>query len=119
MHIATLLLDDDRSFDDGRPCFVARTAEDAQSVFLDKDGNTRTDVRVDELWLDFVLRVGSGADFAQFAARNARAGTPLDIGVVNIHSSSFMGAALMEGILLSAGYKVYRADLGSGTPLIR
>lgn len=117
MHIATLLIDDDRDFTDGRDVVVARYLAVAEEIFFTDDGSVRPDVRVDEVWLDFVLGGGeSGNDFARMAVRAAQAGTPLNIGVIHTHSESWGGCALMEETLEGGGYSVHRADLDLERP---
>lgn len=112
MHISTLLIDDERSFTDGREAVVARHLAVAEEIFFTDEGDVRPDVRVDEVWLDFVLGGGeSGNDFARTAARAARNGTPLNVGIFYTHTTSFAGAALMAETLEDAGYTVERIDL--------
>jgi len=106
-----LLIDDERSFADGREATVITRSDDAIEHFTDEDGNYNG-VAYDEVWLDFVLvGSGSGGDVAMFASRMAHRGTPLNVGMFKIHTSSWGGAALMQQVLEAAGYKTQRVDI--------
>ena len=97
-----ILIDDLRSFADGRPAFVARTS--AAGVWL---LNRYRDQRLDELWLDHDL----GADdtiwpVVEVLERAAFDGRPFEIGAVVIHSANPVGVAKMAQALRHWGYRV-------------
>ncbi|GAA3455561.1 cyclic-phosphate processing receiver domain-containing protein [Dactylosporangium matsuzakiense] len=104
-----VLIDDLRSFADGRAAAVARTS--AAGVALLERYRGR---RVDELWLDHDL---GGADtiwpVVEVLERAAFDEHPFDIGVVNIHSANPAGAAKMAQALRRWGYRV---RLAAGSP---
>jgi hypothetical protein len=103
-----LLIDDMRSFLDGRAAQVARTSA-AGVEALQRLGTER----LDELWLDHDL---GGDDtiwpVIELLERAAFEGHPFDIGVVYIHSANPAGAARMVQALDRWGYHI-RAVSGS------
>ncbi|MET3425369.1 hypothetical protein BJ973_004581 [Actinoplanes tereljensis] len=101
-----LLVDDLRSFIDGRVAEVARTS-DAGVTLLERYRNQR----LDELWLDHDL----GEDdtiwpVVEVLERAAFDGRPFDIGVINIHSANPAGAAKMAQALRRWEYRVVIAS---------
>lgn len=104
-----LLIDDLRSFVDGREAEVARTSS-AGVELLERH---RTD-RLDELWLDHDL---GGDDtiwpVVELLERAAFDGHPFDVGAIIIHSANPAGAAKMVQVLRRWGYPV-RAAPGAG-----
>jgi hypothetical protein len=102
VEIRVVLVDDLRSFIDGRPAEIARTSKDGVRL-LDQF----RDQRLDELWLDHDL----GQDdtiwpVVEVLERAAFDGRPLDIGVVNIHSANPAGVTKMAQALRRWGYRV-------------
>jgi hypothetical protein len=97
-----ILIDDLRSFVDGRSAEVARTS--AAGVDLLERCHGR---RVDELWLDHDL---GGEDtiwpVVEVLERAAFDEQPFDIGVVYIHSANPPGAAKIGQALGRWGYRV-------------
>jgi hypothetical protein len=97
-----ILVDDLRSFTDGRHAEVARTST-AGVELLERHQHQR----VDELWLDHDL---GGDDtiwpVVEVLERAAFDGRPYDIGVVTIHSANPAGAAKMAQALRRWGYRV-------------
>jgi hypothetical protein len=103
-----ILVDDLRSFLDGREAEVARTSSSGVELLA----RHRTD-RVDELWLDHDL---GGDDtiwpVVEILERAAFEGRPLDVGIIVIHSANPAGAAKMVQVLRHWGYRV-RAAAGA------
>ena len=108
---AIVLIDDLRSFVDGRTAEVARTSS-AGVELLDRHRSHR----LDELWLDHDL----GDDdtiwpVVEVLERAAFEGRPFDVGVVIIHSANPAGAAKMAQVLRRWNYPVHVA---SGDPAV-
>ncbi len=101
----TLLVDDVRSFRDGRPCLVARSS--AAGVLLLRRFAQQ---RIDHLWLDHDL---AGQDTIWPVIRlledAALADEPYDIGLVHIHAARSGPAHQMGVALRRAGYRVVRS----------
>jgi hypothetical protein len=97
-----LLIDDLRSFVDGRRAEVARTSA-AGVALLSRYRHER----VDELWLDHDL---GGDDtiwpVVEILERAAFDGEPFDIGLITIHSANPAGAPKMAQALRHWGYRV-------------
>ncbi|MET8283092.1 cyclic-phosphate processing receiver domain-containing protein [Micromonospora sp. NPDC005174] len=106
-----VLIDDLRSFADGRRAEVARTS--AAGVDLLCRYRYR---RLDELWLDHDL---GGDDtiwpVVQILERAAFDNRPFDVGVINVHSANPAGAAKITQVLRHWGYRV---RVASGTTKI-
>ena len=100
--MTVILIDDLRSFGDGRTAEVARTS--AAGVDLLAGHRAR---RIDELWLDHDL---GGDDtiwpVVEILERAAFEEQPFDIGVVNVHSANPAGAARIARALRRWGYPV-------------
>ncbi|MFI7304692.1 cyclic-phosphate processing receiver domain-containing protein [Micromonospora aurantiaca] len=97
-----LLVDDLRSFVDGRRAAIARTsAAGAELLERHRDGH------IDELWLDHDM---GGDDtvwpVVEILERAAFENRPFDIGVVHVHSSNPGGAAKIAQVLRRWGYRV-------------
>jgi hypothetical protein len=97
-----VLVDDLRSFVDGRSAEIARTS--AAGVGLLEGYRDR---RLDELWLDHDL----GEDdtiwpVVEILERAAFGDRPFDIGVINVHSANPAGAAKIAQVLRHWGYRV-------------
>lgn len=106
-----LLIDDDRTFRDGREYTLITSSRGAIEHFSNADG-TAKDIFYDEVWLDFSLLGGDSImDFIFFASRAAAKGNPLKVGCFVIHTSSWAGATLMGQVLSEAGYAHQRFDL--------
>lgn len=103
-----VIVDDLRSFVDGRAAEVARTSSSGIELLA----RYRTE-RVDELWLDHDL---GGDDtiwpVVETLERAAFEGQPFDVGVIVIHSANPAGAAKMAQVLRHWGYHV-RAAVGA------
>jgi hypothetical protein len=101
-----LLVDDLRSFVDGRNAEVARTSA-AGVELLER----HRDQRVDELWLDHDL---GGDDtiwpVVELLEKAAFDGHPFDLGVITIHSANPAGATRMAQALRHWGYRVRMAS---------
>ncbi|WP_433261563.1 cyclic-phosphate processing receiver domain-containing protein [Micromonospora vinacea] len=101
-----LLVDDLRSFVDGRSAEVARTsAAGVRLLHRYRDG------RLDELWLDHDL----GEDdtiwpVVEVLERAAFEGRPYDIGVIKVHSANPGGASRIAQVLRHWGYRVHVAS---------
>ncbi|MEU6077171.1 cyclic-phosphate processing receiver domain-containing protein [Micromonospora sp. NPDC047074] len=107
-----VLIDDLRSFVDGRGAEVARTSGAGIALL-----SRYEDQRLDELWLDHDL----GEDdtiwpVVEVLERAAFEGRPFDIGIINIHSANPAGGARMALALRRWGYRVRElsgsADVG-------
>lgn len=101
-----VLVDDLRSFVDGRSADVARTST-AGVELLERCH----DQRLDELWLDHDL----GEDdtiwpVVEVLERAAFEGRPFDVGLINIHSANPAGVAKMAQALRRWGYRVHIAS---------
>jgi hypothetical protein len=97
-----LLIDDLRSFVDGRESAVARTSA-AGVELLERH---RTD-RLDELWLDHDLGENDTVwPVVEVLERAAFDGRPFDVGAIIIHSANPAGAAKMAQVLRHWGYPV-------------
>ncbi|WP_408640396.1 cyclic-phosphate processing receiver domain-containing protein [Salinispora pacifica] len=97
-----VLIDDLRSFVDGRGAQVARTS--AAGVELLERCRDR---RLDELWLDHDL--GGDDTIWPVVAVLERAAfdkRPFDVGVINVHSANPAGAAKIAQVLRHWGYRV-------------
>ncbi len=97
-----VLIDDLRSFVDGRKAHVARTSADGIELL----GRYR-DLHLDELWLDHDLgqddTIWPVVEVLERAAFEDRA---FDIGVVVVHSANPAGAAKIALVLQRWGYPV-------------
>jgi hypothetical protein len=106
-----VLIDDLRSFIDGRPAEVARTSS-AGVELLDRHRGRR----LDELWLDHDLgeddTIWPVVEVLERAAFECR---PFDVGVVIIHSANPAGAAKMAQALRRWNYPV---RVASGDPRV-
>ncbi|WP_018254526.1 cyclic-phosphate processing receiver domain-containing protein [Salinispora mooreana] len=104
-----VLVDDLRSFVDGRSADVVRTST-AGAELLERC----RDQRLDELWLDHDLGEGDTIwPFVEVLERAAFDGRPFDVGVINIHSANPTGAAKMAQALRRWGYRV---NIASNSP---
>tara|TARA_B100001146_G_scaffold101880_1_gene90243 strand:+ start:512 stop:850 length:339 start_codon:yes stop_codon:yes gene_type:complete len=90
--MVSLLLDDERSFRDGRDIMVARTVQEAVSLTEGLD-------ELDELWLDYVLRFEDTTDYLRTLSDRAREGRPLKLHKVYIHTSSWGAVDLLKSWL--------------------
>lgn len=103
-----VLVDDLRSFWDGRRAQVARTSAAGVELLVQYRGR-----RLDELWLDHDLGAGDTVwPVVEVLERAAFDGHRFDIGVVNVHSANPVGAARIVQVLRRWGYQV-RAVSGS------
>lgn len=104
-----VLIDDLRSFVDGRPADVARTSVAGIELLQRRRAH-----RLDELWLDHDL---GGEDTVwpviELLERAASEGASFDIGTVYVHSSNPPGA---RRIVQSLGRLGYDVRLVSGSP---
>jgi len=100
-----VLVDDLRSFTDGRAAEVARTSVAGVAVLQRCRGE-----RVDELWLDHDLGENDTIwPVVEFLERAAFEGHPVDVGVIYIHSANPSGAAKMALVLRRWGYLAHAA----------
>jgi hypothetical protein len=100
----TVLVDDVRGFRDERPALVARSSQEAQTL-LEELG----DARIDDLWLDHDL-VGDDTirPVVDWMVKRAKAGSPLHVGQIHIHSSNVAAGHWMRLELEAADYRVTR-----------
>lgn len=107
-----VLVDDLRSFVDGRIADVVRTSAAAVELL-----QRYRDQRIDELWLDHDL---GGDDtvwpVVEILERAAFDDRPLDIGTVYVHSANPAGAAKIAQVLRHWGYRVH---IAAGSPDLR
>lgn len=101
----TVLVDDVRGFRDERPALVARSSKEALRL-LDELGRSR----IDDLWLDHDL-VGDDTirPVIDQLVQLAKAGSPLNVRQIHIHSSNVGASHWMEVELRRAGYPVVRS----------
>ena len=103
-----ILVDDLRSFVDGRAAEIARTSAEGVEAL-----HRHREARIDELWLDHDLggddTIWPVVEVLEMAAFEGR---PFDIGVVLVHSANPPGVAKMLQALRRWGYEV-RATTGS------
>ena len=101
----TVLVDDVRDFKDQRPALVARSSPEALRLLDELEGE-----RIDHLWLDHDL---TGQDtigpVVDLLVHRARAGTPLDVGQIHIHTANIGAGLKMDIVLRAAGYPVVRS----------
>jgi hypothetical protein len=100
-----VLIDDLRSFVDGRAAEVARSSTAGIDLL-----NRHRDERLDELWLDHDLGGGDTIwPVVEVLERAAFDGRPFDVGVIVVHSANPAGAAKMAQALRHWGYRVRMA----------
>lgn len=101
----TVLVDDVRSFRDGRPCRVARSSAEGVALMTEL-----REQRIQHLWLDHDL-VGDDTIWpvVHLLDDAALAGRPFDVGVVHVHASRAGPAHQMQVSLRRAGYVVERS----------
>lgn len=98
-----ILVDDLRSFTDGRSAEVARTSVAGLALL-----QAHRDKRVDELWLDHDLGENDTIwPVVEVLEHAAFEGHPFDISAVYIHSANPSGAAKMAQALRRWGYHVH------------
>jgi hypothetical protein len=108
----TVLVDDVRGFKDGRPALIARSSQEALNL-LEELGTTR----IDDLWLDHDL-IGDDTirPVVEWMVHVARAGSPLKVGLVHVHTANVGAGRWMDLELRGAGYRVVRSySLGMWT----
>jgi hypothetical protein len=97
-----VLVDDLRSFTDGRAALVARTSADALALLTRIAGQP-----IAELWLDHDL---GGIDtiwpVVEVLERAAFEENPVPVGTVFVHSANPAGAARVAQVLRRWGYRV-------------
>jgi hypothetical protein len=100
--MTVLLIDDLRSFLDGRAAEVARTSAAGVEALRRHTGR-----RLDELWLDHDLggddTIGPVLEVLERAAFDGR---PFDIGMIYVHSANPVGVARIRQSLNHWGYAV-------------
>ena len=106
--MVTILVDDLRSFRDGRDAVVARSSAAALAVIRDLG-----DTFVDELWLDHDL---GGNDtirpVTSYLEERAYFGTPVNVALIRVHSANAGAADAVVKGLLRYGYNASRASTG-------
>ena len=95
-----VLIDDVRSFRDGRLCLVARSSADGLALLGSLAGS-----RIDELWLDHDL-VG---DDTIWPVVELLCAAPREVGAVVVHASRSGPAMRVVHALRAAGYAVSRS----------
>jgi hypothetical protein len=97
-----VLIDDLRTFVDGRDAEVARTSADGAALL-----NRYRDRRLDELWLDHDLGAADTIwPVVELLERAAFEEHPFDIGTIHVHSANPAGAGKMVQALQRWGYRV-------------
>jgi hypothetical protein len=97
--VITVLVDDVRSFRDGRECMIARTSASAVRLL-----RSLAPQRIDELWLDHDL-VGDDTIWPVVELLITR---PLEVGAVVVHAARSGPAMRVVAALRAAGYAVRR-----------
>jgi hypothetical protein len=103
-----LLVDDVRSFRDGRPAQIARTAAESIEIM-----RSRPHQRITQLWLDHDLAGRNATDVtampvvAEIVAAVER-GEPYDIAAVHVHTSNPRGAVAIRSELARVGIHTVR-----------
>lgn len=107
----TVLIDDLRSFRDGRSCRIARTTKDGVALL-----RAVRSLHIDDLWLDHDLgsdrRTGRAFTIMPVVEElvgAAEAGRAYAIDEIVIHTSNPVGAMAMWTALRGAGYRVRRS----------
>lgn len=101
-----VLVDDLRSFRDGRPCLVARTSVEGVELLRSLRGQGLC-----ELWLDHDL--GGDDTVRPVVAELEEAafnGEPYDVGLVIVHTSNPAGGDVVVRALRPWGYRVVVRD---------
>ncbi|MFJ8578375.1 cyclic-phosphate processing receiver domain-containing protein [Micromonospora sp. NPDC093277] len=110
-----VLIDDLRSFVDGRCAEVARSSA-AGVALLER----HRDERLAELWLDHDLGEADTIwPVVEVLERAAFEGRPFDIGVVHVHSANPAGAGRMAQVLQRWGYQVRIASGSAAVGYLR
>lgn len=78
----TVLVDDVRSFRDGRACLIARTSADGVALRRDLHGR-----HIDDLWLDHVAGNDTVWPVVHLLEDMSLDGRPFDIGLLHVHAS--------------------------------
>lgn len=106
-----ILVDDTRTFKDGRKHLVARNSHDGVLLLRQFIGK-----KVDALWLDHDLAGRQSSRYVDTVmpvvdelVRAAQAGTPYDVGVVQVQTANPAGAIAIRRALEGAGYRVERS----------
>lgn len=94
-----VLIDDVRTFRDGRPCLVARSSGAGVALLRSLEGP------LDELWLDHDL----AGDDTIWPVVEWMCATSLDVSEVIVHASRSGPAMRMVKALRAAGYRVSRS----------
>jgi hypothetical protein len=101
----TVLIDDVRRFQDGRPCQVARSSRQGVDLLTELQAS-----RIDDLWLDHDL---GGEDtiwpVIEMLEQAALAGCPWEIGVLHVHAARPGPAHHMMISLRRTGYQPVRS----------
>lgn len=100
----TVLVDDRRSFVDGREAVVLRTSQDAFEWLFE-----HRDAEIDELWLDHDLGPYSDEDIGAviwLLELGADAGEPFKIGQIYVHTANPGGRDMMMRALKRWNYNV-------------
>lgn len=103
--LLTVLIDDVRSFRDGRTCFIARSSAAGVELLTTLRGS-----RIDDLWLDHDL-VGEDTIWPVIRLLEDAYldGRTFDVGLVHIHTSRSGPAHRMGISLRRAGYRTDRS----------
>jgi hypothetical protein len=97
-----VLVDDVRSFGDGRPCRIARTSAEAIALL-----EALRYVTIDELWLDHDLGGGlTVVPLVDYMVDAAQRGNPTHVRSIFVHSKNVGGAHRITVALRAAGYEV-------------
>ena len=105
-----LLIDDVRSFADGRACQIARTSGAAVALL-----QQQRSVYIDEIWLDYDLAGRHSTAYEETAmpvvdelVQAAGQQAPYDVGVIYLHTANPRGGVRMRAALRRAEYLVQR-----------
>lgn len=101
----TVLADDVRGFKDERPALVARSSQESLKL-LERLGGKR----IDHLWPDHDLVGGDTIrPVVDLMVQLAKTGSPLNVGLVHIHTANIRAGHWMGVVLRAAGYAVVRS----------
>lgn len=104
-----MLVDSERVFADGRPCRIARAADEAIALLREYEFAT-----IDQLWVDHDLgwlpnsTPLTAQPLVDELVRAAEQGTPYPVEEIRLHGRNSSGAARMRAELDRAGYRVVR-----------
>lgn len=107
----SLLIDDLRSFKDGRVTIIARNSEDALTILKHDSGQ-----KYHEIWLDHDLGLTPKGEkdtimpIVDYLCEQAFNNQPIHVETIYVHTSNPVGAKQMMTSLSRYGYNTVRVD---------